>query len=191
MAKGKTYIDVRFLCYQTVFLDESFTLDRNFVTSSWSILDRIFERQNTAYFQIIRFPNFQTSKLRLVRVKQRKKKEDLWQADFGPCTWFLLSIGKDQFNNWGFCLLKIRPIVCFCSDLRNVFILSAPTYVKFALKGCSQIKAASYHLFPFMKSKSTKTAIFSVVLADYWFLYLTNREALTVLCFVGKRAGSG
>ena len=32
---------------------------------------------------------------------------------FWPGTWMISSVGKDQFNNWEFCILKIRPIVCF------------------------------------------------------------------------------
>ena len=29
---------------------------------------------------------------------------------FWPCTWKISPVGKDQFSNWEFCLLKIRPI---------------------------------------------------------------------------------
>ena len=35
---------------------------------------------------------------------------------FWPCTWKISSDGKVQFNNWQFCILKIRPIICFWSD---------------------------------------------------------------------------
>ena len=38
-----------------------------------------------------------------------------------PCTWKISFVGKDQFNNWQFCILKIRLIVCFCSDLKYMF----------------------------------------------------------------------
>ena len=46
---------------------------------------------------------------------------------FWPCTWKISSDGKVQFNNWQFCTLKIRPIVCFWSDSTHFFILSTPT----------------------------------------------------------------
>ena len=38
------------------------------------------------------------------------------------------SVGKDRFNNWEFCILKIRTIVCFCSDSTHVFNLNALTH---------------------------------------------------------------
>ena len=38
-----------------------------------------------------------------------------------PCTWKISFVGKDQFNNWQFCILKMRLIVCFCSDLKYMF----------------------------------------------------------------------
>ena len=43
---------------------------------------------------------------------------------FWPCTWKISSVGKDQANDWEFCLLKITPIVCFCSVSTHFFILS-------------------------------------------------------------------
>ena len=49
-------------------------------------------------------------------------------GQFWPFTWMISSVGEDQFSNWEFCSLKIRPIVCFRSDSTHVFILSAPTY---------------------------------------------------------------
>ena len=48
---------------------------------------------------------------------------------FWPCTRKISSIGKDQVNNWEFCILKITPTVCFCSvaPLFSAWAL-APTY---------------------------------------------------------------
>ena len=43
---------------------------------------------------------------------------------FWPCTWKISSVGEDQVNNWEFCILKITPIVCFCSVSTHFFILS-------------------------------------------------------------------
>ena len=48
-------------------------------------------------------------------------------CQFWPCSWKIFSIDRDQFNNWEFCMLKIRPIDCFCGDSTYVFILSAPS----------------------------------------------------------------
>ena len=42
---------------------------------------------------------------------------------FWPCTWKIS------------CILKIRPIVCFCSDSTHVFILSAPTHFTIFIRG--------------------------------------------------------
>ena len=56
---------------------------------------------------------------------------------FWPVTWMISSVGKDQFNNWKFCILKIRPIVCFCSDSTHVLILSAPTDFTICIRGLS------------------------------------------------------
>ena len=39
---------------------------------------------------------------------------------FWPCTWKISSVGEDQ----EFCILKITPIVCFCSVSTHFFILS-------------------------------------------------------------------
>ena len=46
---------------------------------------------------------------------------------FWLCTRKISFVVEGQFNNWEYCLLKIRPIVCFYSDSTHVFILSAPT----------------------------------------------------------------
>ena len=56
---------------------------------------------------------------------------------FWPCTWKISSAGREQFNNWKFCILKIRPIVCSCSDLTRVFVLSAPTHFTIFIQGLS------------------------------------------------------
>ena len=56
------------------------------------------------------------------------------QADFGRLPEGF-SVGKDRFNNWEFCLMKIRPIVCFCSDSTHVFILSALTHCTIFTRG--------------------------------------------------------
>ena len=42
---------------------------------------------------------------------------------FWPCTWKIS------------CILKTRPIVCFCSDSTHVFILSAPTHFTISIRG--------------------------------------------------------
>ena len=57
-------------------------------------------------------------------------------GQFWPFTWMISSVGKDQFSNWEFCSLKIRPIVCFRSDSTHVFILSAPTYFTICILDC-------------------------------------------------------
>ena len=54
-----------------------------------------------------------------------------------PSTWKISSVGKDQFKNWEFCRLKIRPIVCFCSNSTHVFILSALTHFTIFIRGLS------------------------------------------------------
>ena len=56
---------------------------------------------------------------------------------FWPGTWMISSVGKDQFDNWEFCILKIRPIVCFCSDTTHVFILNAPMHFTICIRGLS------------------------------------------------------
>ena len=43
------------------------------------------------------------------------------------CAWEISSVGKDQVNNREFCILKITPIVCFCSVSMHFFILSLST----------------------------------------------------------------
>ena len=42
---------------------------------------------------------------------------------FWPYTWKISSVGRDQFNNWQFCILKITPIVYFCIVSMHFFIL--------------------------------------------------------------------
>ena len=48
---------------------------------------------------------------------------------FWPWTWKISSVGKNQFNYWQFSILKIRPIICLCSNSTYVFILRAQTIV--------------------------------------------------------------
>ena len=43
-------------------------------------------------------------------------------------TWMISSVGKDHFNTWEFCILKLGPLFVFCRDSTHVFILSAPTH---------------------------------------------------------------
>ena len=60
---------------------------------------------------------------------ERKSTTEIFATGrFWPCTWKTFFVGKDQFNNWQFCILKIRLIVFFCRDSMHVFILSAPTH---------------------------------------------------------------
>ena len=40
---------------------------------------------------------------------------------FWPCTWNISSVAKDDINNWQFCILKIRPIVCFHLEYVKLF----------------------------------------------------------------------
>ena len=55
---------------------------------------------------------------------------------FFPYTWKISSVGMDQFINCEFCILKIRPIVSFCSDSTHVFISSASTHLTILNQGC-------------------------------------------------------
>ena len=57
-------------------------------------------------------------------------------VQFFPCTWKIYSVGMDQFINCEFCILKIRPIVSFCSDSTHVFISSASTHLTILNQGC-------------------------------------------------------
>ena len=62
--------------------------------------------------------------------------EDLLQADFGRVLErFLLPVGNNTIID-NFCILKIRPIVCSCSDSKRVFVLSAPTHFMIFIQGC-------------------------------------------------------
>ena len=64
---------------------------------------------------------------------------------FWPCIWKISFVGKDQSDNWEFCTLKIRPIVCFWSDSTHVFILSASRHV-FILSASTHFMIIFYSL---------------------------------------------
>ena len=44
-------------------------------------------------------------------------------SDSFAAFWKITSVGKDQVNKEGFCILKIMPIVCFCSVSTRFFIM--------------------------------------------------------------------
>ena len=75
------------------------------------------------------------------------------QADFGRAPERFFLVGKDQFNNWQFCILKIRLIVCFCRDSTHVFILSAPTHYLIFMWGLSILLFSSVMESTFLVSK--------------------------------------
>ena len=64
----------------------------------------------------------------LVAENESQQRKDLPQADFLSCTWRIYSVSKNLLNNSEFCWLKIRPIVCFCSDLMHVYTVSVPMH---------------------------------------------------------------
>ena len=64
----------------------------------------------------------------LVAENESHQQKDLPQADFLSCTWRIYSVSKNLLNNSEFCWLKIRPIVCFCSDLMQVYTVSVPMH---------------------------------------------------------------
>ena len=70
-----------------------------------------------------------------------------------PCTWKISFVGKDHFNNWQFCILKIRLIVCFCRDSMHVVILSAPTHYLIFMWGLSILLFSSIMESTFLVSK--------------------------------------
>ena len=87
----------------------------------------------------------------LAAENENRQLEDLLQSAFGSLK--ISSVCKDQVKNWEFYILKIRPIVRFCSDSKHVFILSAPTHFTIFIWGLSILRFSAidkvnfaYHL---------------------------------------------
>ena len=74
----------------------------------------------------------------LAAENENRQLGDLLQSAFGSLK--ISSICKDQVKNWEFYILKIRPIVRFCSDSKHVFILSAPTHFTIFIWGLSILR---------------------------------------------------
>ena len=85
--------------------------------------------------------------------EQKSTTEIFATGRFWLCTWKTFFVGKDQFNNWQFCILKIRLIVCFCRDSTHVFILSAPTHYLIFMWGLSILLFSSIMESTFLVSK--------------------------------------
>ena len=85
--------------------------------------------------------------------EQKSTTEIFATGRFWLCTWKTFFVGKDQFNNWQFCILKIRLIVCFCRDSTYVFILSAPTHYLIFMRGLSILLFSSIMESTFLVSK--------------------------------------
>ena len=85
--------------------------------------------------------------------EQKSTTEIFATGRFWPCTWNIFFVGKDQFNNWQFCILKIRLIVCFCRDSMHVVILSAPTHYLIFMWGLSILLFSSIMESTFLVSK--------------------------------------
>ena len=78
---------------------------------------------------------------------ENQQLQDLPEGDFGRVhERFLLPVRTNSITDREFCLLEIRPIVCFCRNSTYVFILSAPTLFT------SFIRCRSFSFHSFIKS---------------------------------------